>query len=193
MQALTACAAGFLESSTMVEGRNVRLGCLFALCTLVSALAQTTTGEMRASEDPPGANGVSSIVQEIPLHATAAEQGQLAQRFVGDRLAVWRQRLKLEDWSISAVMVRISDLPPKTLGGIRWDKPKKSAVIWVLDPSDYRLPFGEMLDDMELTIVHELVHLDLASLPRGTASRSSEERAVNGIAEAMLGLERKKY
>jgi hypothetical protein len=165
----------------MVDGRNVRLGCLFALGTLVSAFAQTTTGEIRASEGPPEANG-----------ATAAEQGQLAQRFVDDRLAVWRQRLKLEDWRISAVMVRISDLPPKTLGGIRWDKTKKSAVIWVLDPSDYRLPFREMLDDMELTIVHELVHLDLASLPRGTASRSSEERAVNGIAETMLGLDRKK-
>jgi hypothetical protein len=48
-----------------------------------------------------------------------------------------------------------------------------------------------MLDDMELTVVHELVHLDLASLPRGQASRSSEEHAVNGIAQAMLGLDHK--
>ncbi len=108
-----------------------------------------------------------------------------------ERLVVWRQRLKLEDWQVSVVMTRLSDLPPKTLGGIRWDKNKKTAVIWVLDASDYRLPFREMLDDMELTIVHELVHLDLASLPRGQASRGSEERAVSGIAEAMLGLDRK--
>jgi hypothetical protein len=108
------------------------------------------------------------------------------------RLAVWRQRLKLEDWRISAVMTRRNDLAPRTLGGIRWDKSKKSAVIWVLDPSDYRLPFQEMLDDMELTIVHELVHLELASLPRSQASRKSEEHAVNGIAEAMLALDRKK-
>jgi hypothetical protein len=42
---------------------------------------------------------------------------------------------------------------------------------------------------MELTVVHELVHLDLASLPRRQASRSSEEHAVNGIAQAMLGLD----
>ena len=28
-------------------------------------------------------------------------------------------------------------LAPKTRGGIRWDKPKKTAVIWVLDPADY--------------------------------------------------------
>ncbi len=76
-------------------------------------------------------------------------------------------------------MARLSDLPPKTLGGIRWDKTKKTAVIWVLDPADYRLPFRETLDDMELTVVHELVHLDLASLPRGQTSRGSEERAVS--------------
>jgi hypothetical protein len=98
----------------------------------------------------------------------------------------------MEGWRISVAWVRLSDLPPKTLGGIRWDKKKKSAEILVLDPSDYRLPFREMLDDMELTIVHELVHLDLASRPRGQASRGSEERAVSGIADAMLALDHKK-
>ena len=113
-------------------------------------------------------------------------------QFTEDRLAVWQQRLKLEEWRISVTLARRSDLPPQTLGGIRWDKSKKTATIWVLDPSDYQLPYSEMLDDMELTIVHELVHLDLASLPRGQASRSSEEHAVNGIAQAMLGLDRKK-
>jgi hypothetical protein len=150
----------------------VAVGCLFALCTCVPALAQTT-----ASETP---------------HPGGSEQSQLARDFINDRLAVWRQRLKLEEWRISVVMIRHSDLKPKTLGGIRWDKPKKSAVLWVLDASDYRLPFREMLDDMELTIVHELVHLELASLPRSEAGRSSEEHAVNGIAEALLGLDRKK-
>jgi hypothetical protein len=162
----------------MAKSWNVRRGCLFALCTFVSAFAQTTTSETRAE-----AKGVP---------ATPAEQGQIAQRFMDDRLAVWRQRLKLEDWRISVAMTRSSDLAPKTLGGIRWDKTKKSAVIFVLDPSDYRLPFRDMLDDMELTIVHELVHLELASLPRSQASRGSQEHAVSGIADAMLELDRKK-
>jgi hypothetical protein len=45
---------------------------------------------------------------------------------------------------------------------------------------------------MELTIVHELVHLELASLPRSEASRSTEEHAVNGIADALLALDRGK-
>ena len=151
-----------------MPSRKVRIGCLFVLSAFVTAFAQTTASETR----PP-------------------EPRQLAQQFMDAKLAVWQQRLKLEDWRISAVMARRTNLPPNALGGIRWDKAKRSAVIWVLDSSDYTLPVREMLDDMELTIVHELVHLDLASLPRGQASRSSEERAVNGIARAMLGLDRK--
>jgi hypothetical protein len=163
----------------MAVSRNVMIGCLIVMCAFVSAFGAELPRTV--SQTP-----------EVSPHATAAEQSQLAQQFLDDKLAVWRQRLKLDDWRISVAMARQSDLAPKTLGGIKWDKPKKSAVIWVLDPSDYRLPFREMLDDMELTIVHELVHLELASLPRSQASRSNEEHAVNGIAEAMLGLDRRK-
>jgi hypothetical protein len=140
---------------------------LVLLCASVSAFAQTTP----------------------PSPAEASEQ---AQQYVTERLAYWQQRLKLEDWRISVAPARRSELKPKTLGAVRWDKGKKTAQIWVLDPSDYQLPFREMLDDMELTIVHELVHLELASLPRSQASRSSEEHAVNGIADALLALDRRK-
>ncbi len=155
----------------MAKTTSLRLGCVLVLGT--AAFGQTVT---RDSVPP-----------------SSADQVQVAQKFVDERLAVWRQRLKLEDWRISAVMKPLSDLAPKTLGGIRWDKPTKSAVIFVVSPSDYRLPFREMLDDMELTIVHELVHLELATAQRHEASRSVEEHAVNGIAEALLALDRDKH
>ena len=155
--------------AVMTSGAAVSIGCLWVAC-LVPALAQ-------------------AIPPQTP--AQVASQNQAAQQFLDAKVVRWRQRLGLEDWRISVVMAHRVDLPPKTMGGIRWDKPGKNAVIWVLDPSEYRLPFREMLDDMELTIVHELVHLDLASLPRGQASRGSEERAVNSIARAMLDLDRK--
>ena len=45
-----------------------------------------------------------------------------------------------------------------------------------------------MLDDIEFTIVHEMVHLHLASLPRSEASRRIEEHAVNELAKALLKL-----
>jgi hypothetical protein len=88
-------------------------------------------------------------------------------------------------------MCRRSDLKLRTLGGIRWDKTKRTAVISVLAASEYRLPLEEMLDDMEMTIVHELVHVHLAALPRSEAGRRDEERAVNQLAQALVKLDRK--
>jgi hypothetical protein len=115
----------------------------------------------------------------------------MAEPYVTERLAVWQQRLKLEDWKISILMAHPTDLKPKTLGNIHWDADKKAAVIRVLDPSDYRLGCRDMLDDMEFTVVHELIHLELSSLPRSDASRRDEEYAVNQIAEALLKLDRR--
>ena len=144
--------------------------CLLALCSLSPAFAEAS-----------GSAGSTSRITEQALYCT---------RHVDEKLALWRQRLKLEEWQIFVVFTRRADLKSRTLGGIRWDKKKKSATISVLDPSEYRTPVREMLDDMEFTIVHELVHLQLASLPRSDASRSSEENAVNRIAEALLDLDR---
>jgi hypothetical protein len=67
-------------------------------------------------------------------------------------------------------------------------------VIRVLDPADYSLPFPEMLDDMEFTVVHELIHLEMAPVlshfARSDADRSEEEHAVNHMADALLHLDR---
>jgi hypothetical protein len=74
------------------------------------------------------------------------------------------------------------------LGNIHWDTDTKHASISVLSSYDYKLPYPEMLADMELTVVHELVHLHLASLPRSDASRRVEEHAVNELSKALLKL-----
>ena len=136
---------------------------------------------------------VFALTATEPVFAqNPAEQTQIAERFVQERLAYWTQRLHLEDWHISLVMTRKSELKTGTLGATRWDKRKKTATVWVLDPADYQLPFEEVLSDLELTVVHELVHLELASLPRSEASRSKEEHAVNRLAEALVALDKSK-
>src|SRR5471030_1680802 len=80
------------------------------------------------------------------------------------------------------------------LGNIHWDTDQKTATIRVLDPADYEMPQPEMLKDMEFTVVHELIHLELASvlspLSRNDASRREEEHAVNHMADALLKLDR---
>ena len=207
------------SGGTRIAGSKSACVSLLALCSLVSASAQTTasTAGVSSNESATALNGQTREVRrhcpatipesegsEINTSTSAAGSSsqtqsascqdirQLAVQFTDERLAVWRKHLKLDDWKISLVMTRRSDLKPRTRGHIRWDKGKKSAVLCVLDALDYQLPLREMLDDMEFTIVHELVHLELASLPRSEASRSSEEHAVNRLTEALLMLNRQK-
>src|SRR5579859_3163396 len=134
----------------------------------------------------------ASAQQQTSSESNARDCARISETYVTERLAVWQQRLKLQDWKISIVMAHPNDLKPKTLGNIHWDADKKSAVIRVLDASDYRLACRDMLDDMEFTVVHELIHLELSSLPRSEASRRDEEYAVNQIADALLALDRHK-
>jgi hypothetical protein len=114
-----------------------------------------------------------------------------AEGYLGARLGRWQQRLNLDDWKISVVMAHTHDLKPMTLGNIHWDAKQKTALIHVLDASDYRVSCREALEDMEMTLVHELVHLELSSLPRSAASRREEEFAVNRIADALVQLDRR--
>jgi hypothetical protein len=127
---------------------------------------------------------------------TPRERTQMAETFSTEKLCSWQKRLNLSDWKISVKVVRTTDLLPKTLGNIHWDGKKKTAVIRVLDPADYKMPLHAMLDDMEFTVVHELIHLELSpvlsSLHRDDANRMEEEGAVNHMAQALLDLERAK-
>jgi hypothetical protein len=122
------------------------------------------------------------------------ERTELAGSFTMEKLWRWQKRLQLEDWKISVLVTRASELKPKTLGNIHWDTDKKSATIRVLDPADYEMSLPEMLKDMEFTVLHELIHLELATVlspfSRNDASRREEEHAVNHMADALLKLDR---
>lgn len=134
----------------------------------------------------------TSCQAQPPVAGNASrEKTLLAESFTIERLAVWKKRLKLDDWDITVQMARASELKPRTLGNIHWDSDRKSAAIRVLDPADYRMTQEDMLKDMEFTVVHELIHLKLAPLlstvPRSEASRRDEEHTVNDIADGLLG------
>jgi hypothetical protein len=143
------------------------------------------------------AGGVAPSHAQSPLKSgeiPASERKLLVERFASERLWVWQKRLNLQEWNLSVVASRASELKPKTVGNIHWDREKKTAVIRVLDPADYHLPFDEMLRDIEFTVVHELIHLEmvpvLSDLQRTQENRREEEHAVNHMAEALLKLDR---
>jgi len=106
-----------------------------------------------------------------------------------DWLKLWQKRLRLEDWKIEVKIVRIWELEHGTLGHIDWSSPHKTAIIKVLNPADYELPADKIPADMELSIVHELVHLHLSVLPLNKSSRNAEEQVVSMIADALVSLE----
>jgi hypothetical protein len=127
----------------------------------------------------------------VPAHAGTPECGAAsAAEFLNTRLSFWQQRLNLEEWNLSVVSSHPADLKPETLGNVHWDVEKKTAVVRVLALSDYKMACPAALQDMELTVVHELVHLTLSPLRNSTTNRSDEEHAVNRIADALLKLER---
>ncbi len=102
----------------------------------------------------------------------------------------WQRRLHLEDWKIELQIVRTGDLKPDTLGNLKWNTTEHSARIRVLSPVDYDLPALEVPQDIEYTIVHELVHLQLSVLPRDLGKKDVEELVVNRIADALMGLDK---
>jgi hypothetical protein len=137
-----------------------------------------------------------SIAQDAVAPLSPRERTLMAESFSAEKTWEWQRRLNLQDWKISVLVVRAADLKPKTLGNIHWDGEKKTAVIRVLDPMDYKLSRQAMLDDIEFTVVHELIHLELSPvlspLQRNDANRMEEEHAVNHMAQALLDLERGK-
>ncbi len=132
-----------------------------------------------------------ACLAESAGHGVSAQERAQCQSFITEKLSVWQKRLKLEDWNIKIMLARTGDLKPRTLGNIHWDSEKKEATIRVLDPADYELEHDAMLQDMEFTVVHELIHLELAPLlstvTRSEASRRDEEHTVNAISDAILG------
>jgi hypothetical protein len=110
--------------------------------------------------------------------------------YLRDKLAFWQGRLKLDDWSVTLVISEAADLRPGTLGNIHWNADKKTAVIKVLSGAARETGSHDALPEMEFTIIHELIHLELAYLPRTEESRPAEEFAVNHLAEALLQTER---
>src|SRR6266481_2366917 len=108
---------------------------------------------------------------------------------VHDWLHLWQKRLRLEEWKIDVKIVRLWELEHGTLGHIDWSIPHKTATIKDLNPADYELPKDKIPADIELSVVHELVHLHLSVLPLNKSSRGAEEQVVSMIADALVNLE----
>ena len=149
---------------------RTRLFCLVLICAFLAGAPNTVTR-------PP---------------ANSAPRPVITQDQVDRWLLIWSSRLRLDDWRIEAKIVRAEELKPETLGHIKWDSDKRTALITLLHPHDYDLPATRIEDDMEMTVLHELIHLHLSVLPRDKSHRHAEEQVVNRIAGALMNLDRRR-
>ncbi len=99
-------------------------------------------------------------------------------------MKTWQKRLGLESWSISLEIKRRAQIDPDVWGNAEWDPATKTGVVRVLDPRDYNLTGNALKLDMECTIVHELVHIQLS--PLTAPSEEDRETIVNQVMSALL-------
>jgi hypothetical protein len=156
---------------------------LFGAPALVRLSAQSPAPDLISRNTLPPDSPAAKPGTEDP----APEQREAAaNRFVHEILPYWQHRLQLDDWTVYVLLARPADLRTGTLGNIHWDAEKKQATIRVMDASGYPGDLAPMLKDMEVTVVHELVHLELASMPVAEADRNNQENAIDRITAALL-------
>jgi hypothetical protein len=108
--------------------------------------------------------GLLSISSFSAFSATASIPANTLELRLDRQLKSWQKRLGLDDWNLSVRVVRQSEIDRNTWGQAEWDPDAKTGVISVLDPRDYNLKGGELRLDMECTIVHELIHIQVSPL-----------------------------
>jgi hypothetical protein len=100
------------------------------------------------------------------------------------QMKFWQKRLGLDEWSIALRVVRQAEIDRNAWGTAEWDPARKTGVINVLHPRDYNLRGGELRLDMECTIVHELVHIQVS--PLAARDEGVREEIVNKIMFALM-------
>jgi hypothetical protein len=98
----------------------------------------------------------------------------------------WQRQLRLEDWDLQLhVNVRPEMLDGAT-GQCRTNLVLRAAKIFIADPSLLDLEDLEVMRDVEVTLVHELLHVALADVK----DHSAGEPAIERIARALVFLHR---
>ena len=104
----------------------------------------------------------------------------------------WQERLRLKHWDVALRIARASEFETKeSQGECTWTLSTALAAIKILDPIDYpETPFPQ---DMEKTLVHELLHLKFCEFDntnRGSLSETMMERTIDHIARLLVTLNR---
>ena len=104
----------------------------------------------------------------------------------------WQKTLRLQDWDIRARFVKHYRFPQSKQGEVSCVEEQKTALIRILVPEDYE-PDQEWPQDIEQTLVHELVHVHFIAFTdseKGSAKDLALEQGVELTAWALVNLKR---
>lgn len=104
---------------------------------------------------------------------------------------VWQARLRLQDWDVKVRVKRAADMGlGKKRACVTSQLLSKEALVEIQDPLDYRPSVWP--NDMEQSLVHELLHLHFAPFEADeeTAEGAAQEQAIELIACALVNLAR---
>ena len=110
-------------------------------------------------------------------------------------LSRWQKLLYLQDWEVVIAPAEPHEMVANTrLAEVEYSLTSKEAYIRVCHPNPALESFAKQ--DLEASIVHELLHLHFAGLQEdmkvGSADHLLHEVAVNQVSKALVNLWRKK-
>lgn len=107
------------------------------------------------------------------------------------RCAYWQKRLNISDWHVKVKIVRSAKMSHgSSMGEVDIFDQKSMAIVKLLDPIDWDGTPMIPKQDMELTLVHELLHIRLYNVNTRSVVKTSvvlEEQAINALAWALAG------
>lgn len=109
--------------------------------------------------------------------------------------AVYQRILRLQDWHNKVKVARGYDFDKQNCQGqVRYTLARKEALIYILAHADYE-PSHAFPQDMEVTLVHELLHLHFAEVSDKCEEavvdiNTALEQGIQSIAEAIVTLRR---
>lgn len=99
----------------------------------------------------------------------------------------WQRVLGLSDWDVKVSYVRAYDMEGQ--GRCSATPKLRKALIAILDPQDYD-PAQHWPQDVEQTLVHELLHLYFRAGDIGSVDELNTEQGVEATAKALVLLSR---
>lgn len=103
--------------------------------------------------------------------------------------AQWQTILGLSEWEIAIRFGRGHSIRTECQGEVDFIRSKRQALITVLTPGDFP-PNENFPQDIERTIVHELLHLHFGDVRTAETDYILEERAINSLSKGLVGLKR---